>query len=81
VNVESDPGRGSAFTVFLPSHGRLSQTFPAVEALPRGAGQAILVLVSQPSLAAPDSVAGSHAQHVADQVVVLLAAGEADRES
>ena len=34
-----------------------------------------LVLVSQPSLAAPDSVAGSHAQHVADQVVVLLAPG------
>jgi signal transduction histidine kinase/CheY-like chemotaxis protein len=50
VNVESDPGRGSAFTVCLPSHGRLSQTFPAVEELPRGAGQAILLVDDQEPL-------------------------------
>ena len=50
VDVESDPGRGSAFTVFLPCHGRVSQTFPAVEELPRGAGQTILLVDDQEPL-------------------------------
>ena len=36
VDVECEPGRGSAFTVLLPRHGRASQTSPAVEELPRG---------------------------------------------
>ena len=43
VDVQSEPGRGSAFTVFLPRHGRASQTSPAVEELPHGAGQTILL--------------------------------------
>jgi signal transduction histidine kinase len=41
VDVETEPGRGSAFTVLLPRHGHASQTSPAVEELPRGAGQTI----------------------------------------
>jgi signal transduction histidine kinase len=36
VDVESEPNRGSAFTVLLPRHGRASQTSLAVEELPRG---------------------------------------------
>jgi signal transduction histidine kinase len=43
VDVESEPGRGSAFTVLLPRHARASETSPAVEELPRGAGQTILL--------------------------------------
>jgi len=34
VDVESEPDRGSAFTVLLPCHGRASQVFPAVEEPP-----------------------------------------------
>src|SRR5258708_24206639 len=43
VDVQSEPSRGSAFTVFLPRHGRASQTSLAVEELPRRAGQTILL--------------------------------------
>jgi signal transduction histidine kinase len=39
VDVESEVGRGSAFTVLLPRHDRASQMSPAFEELPRGAGQ------------------------------------------
>jgi signal transduction histidine kinase len=43
VDVESEPGRGSAFTVLLPRHDRASQMSPAVEELLRGPGQTILL--------------------------------------
>jgi signal transduction histidine kinase len=43
VDVESDPGRGSAFTVLLPRHYLESQMSRAVEELSRGLGQAILL--------------------------------------
>jgi signal transduction histidine kinase len=36
VDVESESGRGSAFTVLLPRQGRASQTSATVEELPRG---------------------------------------------
>jgi signal transduction histidine kinase len=35
VDVESEAGRGSVFTVLLPHHGRASQKSPVVEELPR----------------------------------------------
>jgi signal transduction histidine kinase len=39
VDVESEPGRGSVFTVLLPRQGRASKASPAVEELPRGSGR------------------------------------------
>jgi signal transduction histidine kinase len=51
VDVESEPDRGSAFTVLLPRHGRASQTYPAVEEPPGRAGEAILLVDDQEPLA------------------------------
>jgi hypothetical protein len=50
ADVESELGRGSAFTVLLPRHGRASQTSPAVEELPRGAAQTILLVADGTAL-------------------------------
>jgi signal transduction histidine kinase len=58
VDVESEPERGSAFTVLLPRHGRASQTCPAVEKLPGRAGQTILLLDDQ------ERVRGRNTGHV-----------------
>jgi signal transduction histidine kinase/ActR/RegA family two-component response regulator len=50
VDVQSEPGRGSAFTVLLPHNGCASRTCDAMEELPRGAGQAILLVDDQEPL-------------------------------
>jgi signal transduction histidine kinase len=51
VDVESEPNRGSAFTVLLPCHDPASQTCPAVEELAGGAGETILSVDDQEPLA------------------------------
>jgi signal transduction histidine kinase/CheY-like chemotaxis protein len=50
VDVESELGRGSAFTVLLPRHDCASQLSPAAEELPRGTGQTILLVDDQEPL-------------------------------
>jgi len=50
VDVESEPGRGSVFTVLLPRQGRASQASLAFEELPRGSGQTVLLVDGQEPL-------------------------------
>jgi PAS domain S-box-containing protein len=52
LDVESEPGRGSSFHVYLPRHeGPASHTkFPAVRANPRGAGETLLLVEDEPAL-------------------------------
>lgn len=52
LDVESAPGRGSSFHVFLPRHeGSASgAAFPAVRASPQGAGETLLLVEDEPAL-------------------------------
>ena len=52
LDVESAPGRGSSFHVYLPRHeGPASHTkFPAVRANPPGAGETLLLVEDEPAL-------------------------------
>lgn len=52
LDVESDPGRGSSFHVYLPRHEgpASSSSTPAVRAHPPGAGETLLLVEDEPTL-------------------------------
>ena len=44
VDVESEPGRGTAFTVLLPRHGQATEPARVPDGVPRGTGETVLLV-------------------------------------
>jgi PAS domain S-box-containing protein len=44
VNVQSEPGRGTTFEVYLPCSGRVTRVDPEREALPLGNGETVMLV-------------------------------------